>query len=323
MKAILYPRYGSPDVLRLRDVEKPAPKEGEVLIKVQAASVNSLDWHFMTGKPSLVRITSNGLRKPKDPRLGVDLAGRVEAVGSGVSAFQVGDEVFGMGHGAFAEYACAPATSLVTKPGNVTFESAAAVPIAAVTALEGLRARGHIAAGERVLVNGSSGGVGTFAVQLAKAFGAEVTAVCSTRSVDVARSLGADHVIDYTREDVTRSKQRYDLILGVNGYHSVFAYQRLLRPKGRFVMIGAANARLMRSLFQMMLFGPMLAKLQGNELGSIMASPGKDNLAFVCDLLASGQVVPMVDRCYPLHETADALRYMEEGHPKGKIVITV
>lgn len=326
MKAILYPRYGAPDVLQLREVEKPTPKEGEVLVKIRAASVNALDWHFMRGSPFLVRVTGGGLRKPKDPRIGVDLAGRVEAVGDGVTQFQVGDEVFGRGDGSFAEYACSREKGLVLKPSNVTFEAAAAVPIAALTALEALRDKGHIAPGQQVLINGASGGVGTFAVQLAKVFGAEVTAVCSTRSVEMARSIGADHVIDYTKEDFTRSKQnkqRYDLILGVNGYHSILAYRRALRPQGTYVMVGAANERLMQSLFQVMLLGRMLSRDNGKKTANFMAKASKDDLAYMSELLEAGKVTPVIDKCFPLSEAAEAMRYMEEGHPKGKIVITV
>src|SRR5262245_52571961 len=238
MKAIMRTQYGSPDVLRLTEVERPVPKEGEVLVKVYAASVNALDWHLMRGKPFLARIGGNGLRRPKDQRLGVDLAGRVEAIGSKVTQFQVGDAVFGRGFGSFADYACAREQAVVVKPASLSFEAAAAVPVATHTALEGLRDKGLIQPGQQVLIQGASGGVGTFAVQIAKAFGAEVTAVCSTYTMDQARSLGADHVIDYTREDFTKSKQRqlYDLILGVNGYHSIFAYRRALRPTGRYVM---------------------------------------------------------------------------------------
>jgi NADPH:quinone reductase-like Zn-dependent oxidoreductase len=322
MKAIVYARYGSPDVLQLKEVEKPVPKDGELLVRVHAASVNALDWHYMRGSPFLLRTSGSGLRKPKNPRIGVDLAGRVEAVGSNVTQFQVGDEVFGRGHGSFAEYACARETALVLKPSNITFEAAAAVPIAALTALEALRDKGQIKPGQHVLINGASGGVGTFAVQLAKVFGAEVTAVCSTRSVEMARSIGADHVIDYTQEDFTRGKQRYDLILGVNGYHSIFAYGRVLRPKGIYIMVGAANARLMRSMFQTMLLGRMLTRDGGKKVANFMAKASKDDLAYMSELLEAGKVTPVIDKCFPLSEAAEALRYMEEGHPKGKIVIT-
>jgi NADPH:quinone reductase-like Zn-dependent oxidoreductase len=323
MQAIEYTRYGSPDVLQLKEVEQPIPKEGEVLVKVQAASVNAYDWHFMTGSPFLVRVSGAGLRRPKDPRLGVDLAGRVEAVGGAVAQFHVGDEVFGRGAGAFAEYACAREDRIALKPATVSFEAAAAVPIAALTALGALRDSGHIQSGQRVLIQGASGGVGTFAVQLAKLFGANVTAVCSTRHIDLARSLGADHVIDYTREDATKSGQRYDLILGVNGYHSLFAYRRALRPKGIYVMVGAANARILRAFLQMLLLGPMLSRTGKRRVVLHSANPTPKDLAFLKDLLEAGKLVPAVEKTYQLRETAEAFRFLEEGHPGGKVVITV
>jgi NADPH:quinone reductase-like Zn-dependent oxidoreductase len=323
MKAIVYPRYGSPDVVQLKEVEQPVPKDAEVLVKVHAASVNALDWHFVRGSPFLVRVSGAGLRQPKDQRLGVDLAGRIEAVGSNVTQFHVGDEVFGIGNGAFAEYACAREDKVALKPANLSFEAAAAVPVAAVTALQALRDQGHIQPGQQVLIHGASGSVGTFAVQLAKAFGADVTAVCSTKSLDTVRSIGADHVIDYTREDVTKSGQRYDLILGVNGYHSIFAYRRALRPTGTYVMVGGANARLVRAMLQTMLVGRVMSRTGKKKMGTFMATVTQKDLVFVKELLEAGKVVPVVDKCYPLAEAAEALRYMEEGHPRGKIVITV
>ena len=323
MKAIVYPRYGSADILQLKEVEQPVPKVGEVLVKVHAASVNALDWHFMRGSPFLVRVSGAGLRKPKDPRLGVDLAGRVEAVGTNVTQFRVGDEVFGIGDGAFAEYACAREDKVALKPANLSFEAAAAVPVAAVTALQALRDQGHIQPGQQVLIHGASGSVGTFAVQLAKALGANVTAVCSTRSVDTVRSLGADRVVDYTREDVTKSGRQYDLILGVNGYHSIFAYRRVLRPTGTYIMVGAANARLIRAVLQVMLLGRMMSRPGKKRMGTFTATVTQRDLEFVKELLEAGRVVPVIDKCYSLGETAEALRHMEVGHPKGKIVITV
>lgn len=323
MKAILYPRYGSPDVLQLTEVEQPIPKNDEVLVKVHAASVNALDWHFMRGSPSLIRVSGSGLRKPKDQRLGVDLAGRVEAVGSHVTQFQIGDEVFGRGHGAFAEYACAGADKLLLKPATTTFEAAAAVPVAALTALGSLRTKGQIRPGQQVLIQGASGGVGTFAVQIAKALGAEVTAVCSTRNVDMARSLGADHVIDYTQEDFTKKGQRYDLILGVNGYRPISAYRRALRPTGIYVMVGAANDQLYKGMLQVMLLGPLISRAGSQKIAIYMAEPSQKDLVAVKELLEAGKVVPVVEKTYPLSETAEALRYFEEGHVKGKLVITV
>jgi NADPH:quinone reductase-like Zn-dependent oxidoreductase len=323
MQAIVYAHYGSPGVLQLTEVEKPVPKDSEVLVKVQAASVNAYDWHFVTGSPFLVRMSGSGLRRPKDHRLGVDVAGRVEAVGGAVAQLHVGDEVFGRGAGAFAEYACAREDRITLKPANVSFETAAAVPIAALTALGALRDAGHLQSGQRVLIQGASGGVGTFAVQLAKLFGADVTAVCSTRHSDLARSIGADHIIDYTREDVTKSGQRYDLILGVNGYHSIFAYRRALRPTGIYVMVGAANARILRAFLQMLLLGPLMSRTGKRRMVLHSANPTQKDLAFLSELLEAGKLISVIDRTYPLRETAEAFRYLEEGHPGGKVVITV
>jgi NADPH:quinone reductase-like Zn-dependent oxidoreductase len=327
MKAIVYTHYGSPDVLQFKEVEKPAPKDDEILVKIQAASINALDRHLLKG-PLLARITGTGLRKPKDSRLGADIAGRVEAVGANVTQFQVGDEVFGVARGStggFAEYACATEKTLALKPANVTFEAAAAVPVAALTALQALRDQGQLQPGHQLLIQGASGGVGAFAVQLAKALGAEVTAVCSPRNVDQARSLGADHIIDYTREDATRKGQRYDLILAVNGYHSIFAYRRALRPTGRFVFVGeGSNAHLLRAVFQSILLGPVLSKTGKQHMGSMwIAKITHQDLAYVGELLEAGKVVPVIDKCYLLTETAEAFRYLEEVHAQGKVVITM
>ena len=326
MKAIVRTHYGSPDVLRLSEVERPVPKDDEVLVKVHAASVNPLDWHTMRGEPFLVRAGGGGWRRPKDQRLGVDLAGRVEAVGSNVTRFQVGDEVFGRGHGALAEYACAPESALVAKPTNLSFEAAAAVPIAALTALGALRDKGQLQPGQQVLIQGASGGVGSFAVQIAKALGADVTAVCSTRNVDTARSLGADHVIDYTREDFTKgrrkSRQRYDLILAVDGYRPIWTYRRALRSNGRFVLVGAST-HLLRAVFQGMLLGPAISKLGRKKMGIFMARLTHEDLVRLKELLEAGKVVPVIDRHYPLSEVAEAMRYLEAGHARGKVVITV
>jgi NADPH:quinone reductase-like Zn-dependent oxidoreductase len=324
MQAIVRTRYGSPDVLQLKEVEQPVPKVGEVLVQVRAASVNALDWHFMRGKPLLARTGGNGLRRPQSPRLGVDLAGRVEAVGSQVTQFRPGDDVFGSGGlGAFAEYACVAEKKVVLKPANLSFEGAAAVPVAALTALQGLRDHGQIQPGHRVVIQGASGGVGTFAVQIAKSFGADVTAVCSTRTVDLARSLGVDQVIDYTQEDFTRSGLRYDLILAVNGYHPLLAYRRALRPSGRYVLVGASNAHLLQALLQTMLLGPVISRTGRQKMGSFMATINQKDLVFVKELLEAGTVVPVIDRRYPLRDTAEAIRYVEEGHAQGKVVITV
>jgi NADPH:quinone reductase-like Zn-dependent oxidoreductase len=319
MKAIIHTKYGSPDVLQIAEVEKPTPKDDEVLIKIHAASVNAYDWHVLTADIFLIRIMGGGLLKPKYTRLGADIAGRVEAVGKNVKQFQPGDEVFGMIHGGFAEYACAPENALVLKPSNLSFEAAAAVPMAAVTALQGLRDTGQIQPGQKVLINGASGGVGTFAVQIAKSFGAEVTAVCSTRNLDQARSLGADHVIDYTREDFTQNGQQYDLILAANGNRSLSAYKRALTPKGIYVMAGGSMAQ----IFQAMLMGSWMSETGGKKMGGVSAKRSQKDLVIIKELLEAGKVVPVIDRRYPLSEAAEALRYLGAGHARGKVVITV
>jgi len=322
MKAIVNTHYGSPVVLQFKDVAKPAPKDDEVLIKVYAAAANAADWHLLRGKPFLFR-PFIGLLKPKHQILGAAVAGRVDGVGSNVTQFQPGDEVFGdlsgSGWGGFAEYVCARENAVALKPANVTFEEAAAVPVAAVTALQGLRDKGQIQSGQKVLINGASGGVGTFAIQIAKSFGAEVTGVCSTRNVDMVRSLGADQVIDYTQEDFTKNGQRYDLILAVNGYHPIWAYKRALRPKGRYVMSGGSNAQ----LIQAMLLGPVMSMTGGNKMGNLLARPNQKDLVYMKELLERGKVVPVIERRYPLREVPEAIRYVEEGHAQGKIVITV
>jgi NADPH:quinone reductase-like Zn-dependent oxidoreductase len=318
MKAIVYHNYGSPDVVKLEEVEKPAPQDNEVLVKVYAASVNAADWHIMRGKPYFMRLMGFGLLKPKYKILGTDIAGRVEAVGRNVKQFQPGDEVFGNIRGGFAEYVCASEDALVLKPANISFEEAAAVPIAAVTALQGLRDKGQIQPGQKVLINGASGGVGTFAVQIAKAFGAEVTAVCSTRNVDLMRSIGADHVIDYTREDFTQNGQGYDLILAANGYHSLSDYQRVLSPKGTYVMTGGSMAQ----LYQAILLGPWISMTGRKKMGNLMAKINQKDLVCMKELLEAGKVVPVIERRYPLSQVAEALRYVEGGHARGKVVIS-
>ena len=322
MKAIVYTKYGAPDVLELKEVEKPTPKDHEVLVKVHAVSANAADLHLLRGDPFLLRLVS-GLLKPKNTILGADIAGRVEAVGKNVKEFQPGDEVFGdisaCGWGGFAEYVCARENALVLKPACLTFEQAAAVPMAAVTALQGLRHKRQIQPGQKVLINGASGGVGTFAVQIAKSFGAEVTAVCSTRNVAMARSLGADHVIDYTQEDFTKNGQRYDLILAVNGYQSISDYQRALSPAGMYVMSGGSGAQ----MSQAMLLGPWISMTGSKKMGNLLAKPNQKDLVFVKELLEAGKVVPVIDRRYTLSEVPEAIRYLEEGHAKGKVVITL
>jgi NADPH:quinone reductase-like Zn-dependent oxidoreductase len=324
MRAIVYHTYGSADVLKLEEVQKPVPQDDEVLVKVYAASVNAGDWaHLLGGKPFMLRLMGYGLLKPKHTILGSDFAGRVEAVGSNVKQFQPGDEVFGntasYGFGCFAEYVSVPEEALVLKPPNISFEEAAAVPQAALTALQGLRDKGHIQKGQKVLINGAGGGVGMFAVQIAKAFGAEVTAVCSTRNLDRVRSIGADHVIDYTQEDFTRSGQQYDLILAANGYHSISDYRRALSPTGTYVTTGGSDAQ----MFQTMLLGPWISRTGRQKMGNSAHKPNQKDLAFMKELIEAGKVTPVIDRLFPLRDVAGAMRYLETGHAQGKVVITV
>ena len=320
MRAVVYHQYGSPDVLKCEEIEKPIAGDDEVLIKLCAASVNPLDWHFMRGKPLPARLMMGALRRPKHKILGCDIAGRVESVGRNVRQFQPGDEVFGAKSlGAFAEYVCVAEDRLARKPANVSFEAAAAVPVAAITALQGLRDKGRIQGGHKVLVDGASGGVGTFAVQIAKWFGAEVTAVCSTSKLDTARSTGADHVIDYTRENFTQSGQRYDLILAANAYHhSIFDYRRALSPNGIYVLAGGGGVQLLQGL----LLGPLLSRMGSKQMRFVGAKLNKKDLDLLKDLLETGKVVPVIDRRYPLSDVAEALRYLEAGHARGKVVIT-
>jgi len=319
MKAIVRYEYGSPDVLKCEEVQKPTAGDDEVLVKVRAVSVNPADWHMLRADPFLIRLMGDGFLKPKDKILGIDVAGQVEAVGRNVKEFQPGDAVFGTSkYGGFAEYVCAGEDRLVLKPPGTTFEEAAAVPVAAISALQGLRDKGRIQPGQKVLINGASGGVGTFAVQIAKAFQAEVTGVCSTRNLDMVRSIGADHVIDYTREDVTRNQQRYDLIFDAAAYRSFLDYRRALSPKGEYVLIGGSVAR----LFQVLFLGPLIS-MTGKKMGFMMAKMNKKDLVFLKELLEAGKVVPVIDRRYPLSEVADALRYLEDGHARGKVIITV
>lgn len=319
MKAILYTAYGPPDVLQLREVEKPSPQDNEVLIRVHASSVNALEWRRFTMPLLLARLMGKGLREPKDKAIGVDFAGRVEAVGAAVKRFQVGDEVYGLRRGAFAEYVCAPAERLTLKPANLSFEAAAAVPLAALTALQAVRDNGKVQAGQKVLINGAGGGVGTFAVQLARHFGAEVTAVCGTRNQQVMRSLGAHDVIDYTRENFTKSGQRYDLIIAANGYHPVLDYRAALKPEGVCVVLGGAMAQ----VIQAMLAGPILSRLGGRKIRMMMAQPNPKDLEFLKALIEAGKIVPVIDRSYPLSDVAEAVRYLVHGHARGKVVITV
>jgi len=319
MKAITYTEYGPPDVLKLTEVEKPTPKDHEVLIRVLAASVNPLDWRLLRGRPFFTRLLMGGLRRPKPTRPGVDVAGKVEAVDRSVTAFKPGDEVFGTCRGAFAEYACAVEEKLALKPANIPFEEAAALPVAAISALQALRDKGGVRPGQKVLIDGASGGVGTFAIQIAKQLGAEVTAVCSTGNVDRARSLGADHVIDYTREDFTKSGQRYDLIIAANSHRPIFDYRRALSRDGTYVMIGGGWSQ----IFQAVFLGPLLSWIGSRKMTFFVAKITRTDLAFLGDLLAAGKIVSVIERRYPLSDVAEAVRYLEDGHAKGKVVITV
>jgi NADPH:quinone reductase-like Zn-dependent oxidoreductase len=319
MKAIVIEEYGPPEVLQLKEVEKPTPNDDEVLVKVYAASLNASDWQHMRGIP-LIRIVGNGLLKPKHKILGDDIAGRVEAVGREVKRLQPGDEVFGISNfGGFAEYRCVPEDRLAKKPAGMSFEEAAAIPMAAIPALQGLRDKGQIKSGQKVLITGASGGVGTFAVQIAKSFGTEVTAVCSARKFDVVRSIGADHVIDYTQEDFTKSGQQYDLILDVSAYHSIFDNKRALSPGGNYVCIGGSFS----SYFQSALLGPVISKMGSKKMGIVFGNPNQEDYDFLIELFEAGDLVPVIDRRYPLGEITEALRYFEGGNARGKVVITV
>jgi NADPH:quinone reductase-like Zn-dependent oxidoreductase len=295
VKAIVYTEYGPPDVLKLEEVPKPAPSDDEVLVQVHAAAVNYGDWAFLRGKPFVVRLMSGGLLKPKHTILGADIAGRV------------------------AEYVSVPENALALKPANISFEEAAAVPMAGVVALQGLRDQGKVQPGQQVLIVGASGGNGTFAVQIAKSFGANVTGVCSTRNVDLVRSIGADQVIDYTREDFTTSGQRYDLILAAGGYRSILDYRRALSPEGTYVMVGGAMAQ----VYQAMILGPFISMIGSKKMGNLAAMSNQEDLVFMKELLEAGKVVPVIDRRYPLSEVAQALQYYGEGHSQGKVVVTV
>lgn len=320
MKAILQTNYGSADVLKFAEVATPAPKENQVLVKVRAASINAADYRMMEAKPFFIRLMGDGFWKPKDPRIGRDVAGILEAVGENVTQFRPGDEVFGCAEGSFAEYALARESYLALKPAGVTFEDAAAVPIAAVTALQGLRDTGGIRAGQKVLIQGASGGVGTFAVQLAKVFGTDVTAVCSPRNVEMARSLGADHVMDYTQEDFTRSGSHYDLIFAANGYHWLGAYKRALCPQGVYVCAGGT----MPQFFQAMLLGAGMSEKGGRKLTSMgVAKVTQEDLTYLAELLAASKITPVIDARYTLEKAPEAMRYVEEQHAQGKVVITV
>jgi len=324
MKAIVYTEYGAAqDVLRLAEVQKPAPKDEEVLLKIHAAALNAADWHIMKGDPFLVRLMVGGLLKPKINIPGADVAGRVEALGKNVTRLQVGDEVFGdisaSGCGACAEYVCAKEQELALKPANLSFAEAAAVPLAGVSALQGLRDAGKIHAGQKVLIHGASGGVGTFAVQIAKSFGAQVTAVCSPSKVEMLRSLGADDVIDYTRSDFSQNGQRYDLILAANGNRSLADYKRALAPQGIYVMVGGSMSQMISAL----LLGPLYSRNGGQKFTALSAKSSAKDLAFLKELLEAGKIKPVLDKRFPLSQAQEAFHYLEEGHAKGKIIVSL
>ena len=324
MKAIVYCDYGLPN-LKLQEIEKPVPADDQLLVKVRAASVNPLDWHFIEGTPYIMRAMGVGFRKPTDTRLGVDFAGTVEVVGKNVTQFKPGDEVFGGRTGAFAEYVCVrEARAVAVKPANITFDQAASVPIAGITALQGLRDKGKVQPGQKVLINGASGGVGTFAVQIAKSMGADVTGVCSTRNLDMVRSLGADHVIDYTKEDFTKGAERYDVIIDNVANHSLLESRRALKPNGIYVLIGGGSAN------EQGLIGPLINPIKAmllspfvsQKMGMLLADLNHNDLAMLADLMQSGKVTPVIDRTYKLSELPQAIEYLEQGHARGKVVIT-
>jgi len=325
MKAIVQDRYGGPDVLEFSDIGQPVPKDNEVLVQVQAAGLHRGDWHVMTGLPYLIRLVvpDLGLRKPKVPVRGMDLAGRVEAVGPNVTRFQPGDEVFGWADGAFAEYAAAPEDQLAPKPADLSFEQAAAVPTSGFAALQGLRDSGEVQPGQQVLIIGAAGAVGLFAVQLAKTFGAQVTGVASTTQLELVRSVGADEVIDYTRDDVTDGTRRWDLILDTAGHRSLSQLRRALTPKGTLVIVGSEGRGRWLGGFDRSLRAPLLARLVGQRLRMLASKPGQQDLQTLRELLEAGKLTPVIDRTYPLGDVPEAMRQMVEGHTRGKLVITV
>jgi len=324
MKAIICPRYGSPEVLQLREVEKPYPQQNEVLVKIHAASINSRDLRMLRANPIFMRLMPGGFFRPKNKILGADLAGRVEAVGSSIRQFKPGDKVFGFlpsstGRGTLAEYVCASEDLIALKPANLTFEQSAAVPLAAMTALQALRDNGNIQPGQKVLIHGASGGVGTFAVQIAKVFGTEVTAVCSTRNLRMMHSLGADHVIDYETEDFTHNGEKYDLILAVNGYHPLSDYLYALMPKGSLVVVGGSMLQLAQAAGKM----SSGTKTGSQKINIVKLKQNQVDLIFIKELIESGKIIPVIDGCYPLSKTPEAFKYFEKNHPRGKVVINV
>jgi NADPH:quinone reductase-like Zn-dependent oxidoreductase len=323
MKAIVQDTYGSPDVLELRDIDKPEISDDEVLVHVHAAGVGRDVWHVMMGLPYPIRLAGYGFRTPKNPVIGSDVAGVVEAVGNNVSSFQPGDEVFGIGKGSYAEYARASEDKLAPKPENLTFEQAAVLAIMGSTALQALRDHGKVRQGQQVLVIGASGGVGTYAVQIAKAFGAKVTGVCSTAKVEMVRSIGADHVIDYTQEDFAEGDQRYDLILDIGGNSSLSRLRRALNPQGTLVIVGGEGGGRWLGGLQRQLWATMLSPFVGQKLGTFVSTQNHEDLLVLKEFIESGKVTPVIDRTYPLAEVPEAMRYLEGGHARGKVVITV
>lgn len=322
MKAIVRRRYGPPDVLTCEEIEQPQPGDDQVLLQVRAASVNPRDWHFTTGEPYFIRMMF-GLREPKDIRLGTDVAGRVEAIGRNVTQFRPGDDVFGWCQGAFAEYACAGAKALAAKPASVTFEQAATVATAGLTALQGLRNKGRIQSGQTVLINGAAGGIGTFAVQIATFFGAKVTGVCSTRNLDLVRSIGAAAVIDYTQQDFTRGGQRYDLILDCVGNHSMLSCRRVLTSRGTYVAVGGTGGRWMIGALSRAITAPLVSRFVSQRLMMSLTRGSQEDLAFLRELFVTGKVTPVIDRRYRLSEVPEAVRYVGQRHARGKVVISV
>lgn len=322
MKAIVYKKYGQSDQLHMEIVQKPVPSENEVLVKVHAVSVNYADWHMLTGTPFLARMAFD-LFRPKLSILGADIAGTVEAVGNAVTDFKPGDEVYGdlglNGFGGFAEYVCAPQNLIALKPVNLTFAETAALPMAAVTALQALRDGGKLQRGQKVLIHGAAGGVGTFAVQIARHLGAEITAVCSTRNIDLVRSLGADHIIDYTKEDFAANGTKYDLILGINGNRSISDYHKALAPKGTYLMVGGSD----RQIFQAMLLGGIVAGISGQKLGSFLSRNSREDLITIKELVEAGAIKPVIDRQFTLEQTPEAMSLIGTGHARAKLVINV
>jgi len=320
LKAAVYEKYGPPEVIQIKEVEKPVPKENEMLVKIHATSINYVDWQVLKGESKFLRLTTGGLQKPKQKILGDDISGTVEAVGEKITRFKPGDEVFGLCNtGGFAEYRCVTEDYFVSKPPSMSFEEAAAIPEAAIPALLGIRDNGQVKSGQKVLICGASGGVGTYAVQIAKSYDTEVTGVCSTGKIDYVLSIGADHVIDYTKEDFSKNNERYDLIFAAGGDRSIFDYKRALAPEGIYVCIGGSLSQ----YFQALLLGPLLSLMGSKKMGAMFAQPTTEDFQFLIELYEAGKLVPVIDRMYSLSKIVEALRYYGEGKTRGKIVITM